>query len=162
MPKLICNGTVVEDSWVRVTEVAGELPAGKLLLPLALWNERGEALQREGREIGLWLASDQLPEDIQGDFAQLPVIGVEFPTYADGRGFSIGRLLRQRYGFRNELRAVGAPIRDQLSYLCRCGFNAFELAEHYDPQAALASLRDFTASYQTAVDQELPKFRRHG
>jgi len=163
MPKLIINDSVVDDSWVRIeadTEVS-ELPKGNLLLPLQIWNEVGAQLATDGQSVGLWLASDQLPEDIQGDVKSIPVIAVDFPAFTDGRGFSIGRLLRERYGFANELRAIGAPIRDQLSYLKRCGFDAFQLADHYDAEAALESLRDFSEFYQTAFDQSEPKFRRH-
>jgi uncharacterized protein (DUF934 family) len=163
MPKLIKNDSVVDDSWVRVeadTEVT-ELPNGDLLLPLKTWNEVGAQLAGDGHNVGLWLASDQLTEDIQGDIKSIPVIAVDFPMFTDGRGFSIGRLLRERYGFANELRAIGAPIRDQLSYLKRCGFDAFQLADHYDAEAALESLRDFSEFYQTAFDQREPKFRRH-
>lgn len=163
MPRIIKNGNVVEDTWVKVEAdtPAMDLPEGDLLLPLQLWNESRTQLENQGYNLGLWLASDQLPEDIQGDIPAIPVIAVDFPAFADGRGFSIGRLLRERYGFNNELRAIGAPIRDQLSYLKRCGFTAVQLAEHYDPEASIESLDDFSEFYQTAFDQKEPKFRRH-
>lgn len=163
MPKLIRDSEVINDNWVRVDADTGatDLPQGDLLLPLILWNKVGSQLAGEGRKIGLWLASDELPEDIEGNIQSIPVIAVDFPAFTDGRGFSIGRLLRERYGFTNELRAIGAPIRDQLSYLKRCGFNAFQLADHYDAEAAIASLQDFSEFYQTAFDQTEPKFRRH-
>lgn len=163
MPRLIKNGQVSEDYWVKVeTDAdAAALPEGDLLLPLELWNQLSDQLRSEGRNVGLWLASDQLPEDIQGDVPSIPVIAVDFPAFTDGRGFSIGRLLRERFQFPNELRAFGAPIRDQLSYLSRCGFDAFQLADHYDADAAIASMKDFSEYYQTAFDQKEPKFRRH-
>lgn len=163
MPKIIKNENVVEDTWVKIEAgtTLADLPEGDLLLPLQLWNESGTELAGQGRNIGLWLASDELPEDIEGDIQSIPLIAIDFPAFADGRGFSIGRLLRERYGFTNELRAIGSPIRDQLNYLSRCGFNAIQLADHYDAEAALASMRDFSEFYQTAFDQKEPKFRRH-
>lgn len=78
----------------------------------------------------------------------------------DGRSFSTARLLRDAYGFKGELRAIGGIIRDQLFYLKRCGFDSFSLADDIDAEAAVASLSDFSESYQAAEDQKLPLFRR--
>jgi uncharacterized protein (DUF934 family) len=79
----------------------------------------------------------------------------------DGRSFSTARLLRERYGFTGELRAVGNFIRDQLCYLRRCGVNAFAFTrEDMNLEDALKSLGDFSEYYQASVDQPLPLFRR--
>src|SRR3982751_1053401 len=75
-------------------------------------------------------------------------VEVHFPKFGDGRGFSLGRLLRERYGYKGELRAVGHLTRDHLLYLERCGFDAFELREGEDPVAALAGFDVFSARYQ--------------
>lgn len=90
----------------------------------------------------------------------LTTIAVRFPAFGDGRGYSIGRLLRERYGYRGELRAVGDVQRDQLYYLWRVGFDAFLLREGEDPAAALAALGDFSEAYQASVERPLPLFRR--
>ena len=165
MPKIILEGAVIEDSWQILSgqdlTSVDQLAEGNFLVSLASWN----ALQASSEgalpsSVGLWLASTDLPEDIQGDINSIGIIAVDFPAFADGRGFSIGTLLRQRYGYQGQLRAIGNPIRDQLSYLVRCGFNAFQLADHYDPEAALESLNDFSDAYQAAVDQSTPLFRR--
>ena len=87
-------------------------------------------------------------------------VEVEFPKFGDGRGFSIGRLLRERHGYRGELRAVGQITRDHLLALERCGFDAFELREGEDPQEALAGFEAFSEAYQATVTQPLPLFRR--
>ena len=84
---------------------------------------------------------------------------VNFPVFTDGRGFSYARELRER-GLRGELRAGGHFIRDQLTYLQRCGFNAFQMADEAELEAALASLADFSEHYQASIDQPLPLFRR--
>ena len=84
---------------------------------------------------------------------------VNFPVFTDGRGFSYGRELRER-GYQGELRAAGHFIRDQLTYLSRCGFDAFQMADESQLEDALASLDDFSESYQAAIDQPLPLFRR--
>jgi uncharacterized protein (DUF934 family) len=87
-------------------------------------------------------------------------VEVNFPKFGDGRGFSIGRLLRERYGYKGELRAVGHLTRDHLFFLESCGFDAFELREGEDPHAALAAFADFSESYQASVARPLPLFRR--
>jgi uncharacterized protein (DUF934 family) len=84
--------------------------------------------------------------------ARLALVVVHFEKNGDGRGFSQGQLLRQRYGYRGELRAQGAVKRDQVFLLARCGFDAFDLDPAEDPQAALAQLGRFSVAYQPAVD----------
>jgi uncharacterized protein (DUF934 family) len=75
-------------------------------------------------------------------------VEVHFPKFGDGRGFSLGRLLRDRHGYKGELRAVGHLTRDHLLYLERCGFDAFELRAGEDAKEALAGFQVFSASYQ--------------
>ncbi|WP_295798343.1 DUF934 domain-containing protein [uncultured Microbulbifer sp.] len=164
--QLILDGVVVDNTW-RLLPLGGEeeitannLAAGKVILPLSIWLELREALQARKDEIGVWLDSDETA-DLIGDFAQeLPLIATHFPAFTDGRAFTAGRLLRQRYGFNGELRAVGNFIRDQLTYLNRCGFNAFAYQGEQSLQGLLDSMQDFSDSYQAAVDQPLPIFRR--
>ncbi len=93
-----------------------DLPAGKVLVPLALWQAERDALaaSRSAAEIGVWLAPDSEPADIVADFDKIALIGVDFPVFRDGRGYSIGRLLRERYGYKGELRAIGDVLRDQM------------------------------------------------
>ncbi|MGQ0510969.1 MAG: DUF934 domain-containing protein [Betaproteobacteria bacterium] len=92
--------------------------------------------------------------------AGLRVVAVRFPKYADGRGYSIGRLLRERHGYQGELRAVGEVARDHLQSLAQCGFDAFELREGEDLTDALAAFEDFSDAYQATAAQPLPLFRR--
>jgi len=87
-------------------------------------------------------------------------IDVNFPKFGDGRGFSIARLLRERYGYKGELRAVGQVARDHLYYMEQCGFDAFLLREGEDVADALAAFDDFSERYQSTVAQPLPLFRR--
>ena len=87
-------------------------------------------------------------------------IEVNFPKFGDGRGYSIARLLRERYGYRGELRAVGHITRDLLFFMESCGFDAFELREGENPHEALAAFDDFSESYQASVAWPVPLFRR--
>ena len=155
MPDLVIrNGRVEADTYEIVTaEHQHGAPSGLTpILPLAQWKERG------GRAV--WLAPADDPAELAAAVGTLTLIAVQFPKFTDGRGYSIGALLRTRYGFNGELRAFGDVGRDQLFYLKRCGFDAFRLAGHRDPHDALASLGDFTVRYQASVDDPLPLFRK--
>ena len=161
MPQLIKDGTVVEDRWTLVRDaepLAAGLPAGKVIVPLACWLASPDELPARG-DVGVWLAPADDPALLGADAATLPLIAVDFPKFTDGRGYSIGRLLRERLAFLGELRAVGDIQRDQLYYLHQAGFDAFLVREGKDAQDALRSLRDFTDGYQL-TNRRTPWFRR--
>ena len=107
---------------------------------------------------GLWIDSDEAVELVGHEANLFPLIAVNFPAFTDGRGFSIGRLLRERYSFNGQLRAIGNPIQDQLFYLKRCGFKSFDLKEGADLESALSSFNDFDESYQGAIVPPEPLF----
>lgn len=165
MQKLIKDGQIIANTWALLAKAEGdaaavEVPAGQVIVPFAVWNAQQDKLQSRS-DVGVWLDSDEGAELIGAHANQFPVIGLNFPLFMDGRAFSTARLLRERYGFTGELRAVGNFMRDQLCYLRRCGVNAFAFA---DPEAnleeAVKSLSDLQEYYQAAVDQPLPLFRR--
>lgn len=158
---IILNGKIVSDKWTLIPKDTTAIPSGEgLVLPYALWKQHRHELNSR-TDIGVWLDSDELPEKEQAQsLASLPIIAINFPVFTDGRGFSIARLLRERFGYEGELRATGYLLRDQLCYLKRCGFNSFALREGSDYTAALSSLDDFTEYYQTCVNEPLPLFRR--
>jgi uncharacterized protein (DUF934 family) len=165
MQKLIKDGVITDNTWAFIAKAEGdatavEVPAGQVLIPVAVWLAQKEQLQQR-TDIGVWIDSDETAELIGEDANHFAVIGINFPGFMDGRPFSTARLLRERYGFKGELRATGNFIRDQLCYLRRCGVNAFAFA---NPEAnleeAVKSLSDLQEYYQAAVDQPLPLFRR--
>ena len=165
MSKLIKDGAIVENTWTLIAKPEGDasdfsVPVGQVIVPLSLWLAQKSQLQAR-TDVGVWLDSDETADLIGADANQFAVIGVNFPGFMDGRAFSTARLLRERYGFTGELRAVGNFIRDQLCYLRRCGVNAFAFANpEADLAVALKSLNDFNEYYQASVDQPLPLFRR--
>jgi len=165
MQKLIKDGAIVENTWALIAKPEGDatevaVPAGQVIVPLSVWIAQKAQLQAR-TDVGVWLDSDEVAESIGEEANHFPVIGVNFPGFMDGRAFSTARLLRERYGFKGELRAVGGFIRDQLCYLRRCGVNAFAFANpEADLDIAVKSLNDFNEYYQASVDQPLPLFRR--
>ncbi len=166
MPRIIRKQEIVEDSWQVLSLAAGEsaetipLPAGPVLLPLAVWlARRDEVLQRD-EQPGVWLDSDEGPEALAEDCARFAVIGINFPKFTDGRGYSSARLLRERYHYTGEIRAIGDVLHDQLFLMRRCGIDAYAVRADKDIEQALAGLRAFSESYQAATDQPQPLFRR--
>jgi uncharacterized protein (DUF934 family) len=161
MPRLIKDGAIVDDRWTLLREAApGELPAaGPVIVPLAVWNTRRGGLLARG-EVGVWLAPESDPDALAADVGNLPLIAVDFPQFSDGRGYSTARLLREKYRFGGELRAIGDVLRDQLFYLRQCGFNAFAVRADRDLADALRGLRDFSDTYQTTAATPAPLFRR--
>ena len=162
--RVIRHGRVEPDPWkfVGVGEepVPAALPPGPIAVPLAAWKERRADLVARREPVGVWLAPADDPVEIAGDLAELSLVAVHFPKFADGRGYSTAVLLRTRYGWRGELRAFGDVGRDQLDELTRTGFDSFSLAPSRDPEAALASLKPFKRPYQGGVDDPAPLFRK--
>ncbi len=160
MSKLIVDRAIVEDDWALVTADASAPAAGKVIVPLKRWLADIESLRARADAVGVWLDSNEDPEDLAEDAANLPLIAVNFPAFKDGRGYSIAYLLRRRYGFQGELRAIGDVLRDQLFYMHRVGFNAFAIRSDRDVADALKSLEDFSENYQSSVWPAQPLFRR--
>lgn len=165
MALIIKDRNVVTDPWLLLEPAAdGGLPpvppAGDIIVPLAVWRaQRDDLLARAGR-IGVWLDSHEDPAAIAGDLGWFEVVAVKFPKFTDGRGYSTALLLRDRYGYKGELRAVGEVFRDQLFQLASCGFNAFALREREDRHDALAAFSEFSEIYQATVERPIPLFRR--
>lgn len=155
-----------EPTYSQEQIAATQIPAtGKILLPLTVWQANVERLagRMAAGEVGILIATHEPLEALAATFAdinELPLIAVFVERFPDGRIFTIGNLLRTRYGFKNELRAVGDVLRDQLFFLKRSGFNSYLIRADRSAEDALASLQDFTQPYQGAVDNTLPVWRR--
>jgi uncharacterized protein (DUF934 family) len=165
MREIIKHKKVVSDDWEVLRLAEGEtpesvaVPTGKTIVPLKVWQAQRAALQ-ERAEIGVWLASDERPEELKGEVEQFAVIAVDFPKFADGRGYSIAYNLRARLGYAGELRAIGDVLRDQLFYMQRVGFDAFATRPDRNIHDALKGLTDFSEAYQASWDRKSPLFRR--
>ena len=165
MRDIIKHRAVVSDDWVVLQLAEGEVaesvvvPADKVIVPLAVWLAQRDALAPRA-QLGVWLASADRPEVLKDDLAHFEVIAIDFPKFADGRGYSIAYNLRARLGYTGELRAIGDVLRDQLFYMSRVGFDAFATREDRNIHDALKGLTDFSEAYQTSWDQKTPLFRR--
>lgn len=166
MPDIITrDGSIKQDSWVLVPrpeqDAVLDLPNdGPALIPMDVWLENPR--RYEGKDLGIWLDSHDEPERLEGLVNELPVIAVNFPKFSDGRGYSTARILRERLGYKNELRAVGDVLLDQLQFMKRCGFDSYALRPDKDITKAPRCLKFFSNAYQAATDNDEPLFRRRG
>ena len=161
MGKVIIDGAIVDTQWQRLEgdTLEGELPIGNIIVPLAYWQANRDALLSRG-DVAVWLAPGEEPKDLEDDLGALPLVAIHFPAFKDGRGYSYARELRTRYNFKGEGRATGDVLRDQLFYMTRCGFNAFEVREDRSIEEALQGLKDFSVTYQGDVNEQRPLYRR--
>ena len=161
---IIRDADVVADDWQLLPAIAdgsaAALPDGKLIVPLNVWLAQTDALTERKWPIGIWLDSNQDAAEIANVLGNFAVIAVNFPKFADGRGYSIATLLRSRYDYKGELRAIGDVLRDQLFYLQQVGFNAFAVRADKDIHDALRALKDFSVTYQGSVAEPRPLFKR--
>lgn len=153
---LIKNGQPVADPWLAVGDEDGLPEGGFVIISLERWQQDKEDLRARTTELGLQLRSDQSPQQVVEELPLFSLIALEFPKFTDGRAYSYARLLRERYGFAGELRAVGNVLRDQLLFMQRCGFDAFELPEDAPVEAWLKALDAFSVWYQPATDNRAP------
>ncbi len=149
---LIRDGKLVDDPWVALPDDVPLPPADSVIVSLARWRaERGELSQR-GRALGIRLCSDESPAEIADDLQHFELIALEFPVFRDGRAYSYARLLRERYGYAGELRAVGDVLLEQLLFLHRCGFNAFEIESENALDDWITATSEIGVWYQPTAD----------
>jgi uncharacterized protein (DUF934 family) len=176
-PERVSAGKVVlfkltGENSVTPEQIAGTaIPAtGKVIVPLSVYAANKDALvaRMDAGSTGIWLDTHETLESLLEalkesgrDINKLPIIAVHVERFADGRIFSLGTLLRTRYGFKNELRAFGDVLKDQLFFLKRSGFTSFLIRKDRNAEDALASLKDFTKPYQGAADEPQPVFKRY-
>ena len=137
---------IVADEWTHLGEQLD--PGAPLIVPLAELRAEPRWCARPGR-LGVRIQPADRIEGLLEEVPRLELIAVEFPSPGDGRGYSQGRLLRERCRFRGELRAVGSGVKqDQVFLLSRCGFDAIELAPGENLEAARRALGRYSVAYQ--------------
>ncbi|MFT5132461.1 MAG: hypothetical protein ACI9SC_000926 [Gammaproteobacteria bacterium] len=160
--RVIKDKKIVDDNWQRLEEadIGEELPPGDLIIPFAYWRtHRSELLEREG-QLGVCIDGDDETDEVAKDLKNFDLIALDFPLFKDGRGYSHARIIRDHYGYKGDLRAVGDVLRDQLFFMQRCGISSFHLSEGKDLEDALKGFSDFTVKYQTAADGAVPVYKQ--
>ena len=149
---LIRDEELVEDDFRSLGDDEPLPESGALLVSLERWRADREALLGRTDPVGVKLRSDEPPEHIAGDLDRIALVALEFPAFRDGRAYSYARILREHLGFAGELRAVGDVLMEQLHFMLRTGFNAFEI-DSEDPLGQFRTAKaDFSIWYQPTGD----------
>ncbi len=155
MPRLI-KLTEAGAAWAddRFTVVSDDesAPEGDIIVSLKRFLADGETLLAAGRGVGVRIEADEAVEDLAYDLPRVAVVALAFPKFRDGRAYSAASLLRERYAYKGEVRAVGDVLRDQAQFMVRCGFDAFEPADGSTPEQWARATRQFRHVYQHAAD----------
>ncbi len=148
--KIIKDKKIIEDSWLHIAD-EDEIVKGDITVSLSRWQKEATELASHEGNIGIRLAPSDTVEDVADDLQKISLIALEFPAFTDGRSFSQARLLRSRYGFDGEIRAIGSYMPDQVFYLSRVGVNSFQLENDKEINTALSTMNDFTVNYQAST-----------
>ncbi|HVJ28890.1 MAG TPA: DUF934 domain-containing protein [Gammaproteobacteria bacterium] len=149
---LVKNGELVTSSFVDASGAESIPPTGPVIVSLDQWKTNRDELLKRGTPLGIRLHSDQPPELIAADLSHFAVVALEFPKFRDGRAYSYARLLRERYGFTGELRAVGEVLLEQLFFMLRTGFDVFDVQSADPLKDYRTALADFSVWYQPTAD----------
>jgi uncharacterized protein (DUF934 family) len=149
---LIKNGELATSSFVDASAADTIPPAGPIIVSVDQWKAHRDELLARKTALGIRMHSDQPPELIAADLKHFAVVALEFPKFRDGRAYSYARLLRERYGFTGELRAVGEVLLEQLFFMLRTGFDAFDVQGADPLKDYKTALADFSVWYQPTAD----------
>lgn len=167
MTQIILDKKIANDDWTLIADDA-VLSDAKEVINFSRWaaaegtDKAALIAKRDAGSLGIQLNAGDTADLLAADSQGFALINVEFPKFADGRGYSAARLLRERYAFSGQLRAVGDVLFDQLFYMMRCGFNAMAMRADQDLELAVKGFETFSAPYQGDVNDTRPLFRRRG
>lgn len=145
------GAAVIEDRFTRIDDEA-PLPEGPVIVSLSRFQAERDALLARSAALGVWLDADESPAAIADDLGSLAVVACNFPAFSDGRGFSYARLLRERYGYEGEVRAIGEVMLEQAPFMVRSGFNTFEVQDVDDVSEFKAVVEEVRTVYQPTGD----------
>ena len=149
---LIKDGAFVEDPFFFVPDGKAFPDEKGVIVTLARFQGERENLFAHHKLIGVRLASNENPQVLKADLPRLAVVVLEFPKFRDGRAFSWARMLRTRFGYKGEIRATGDFLPDQLAFMARTGFDAFEVRQDFTLEQFHRAMNEITAPYQPSAD----------
>jgi uncharacterized protein (DUF934 family) len=149
---LIKDDRLAEDPYQAVAEGQAVPEAGAVLVTLTRWEGERQALIGRDDDVGVFLRSDESPERIADDLERISLVALEFPRFRDGRAYTWARMLRERFGFAGEVRAVGDVLMEQLHFMLRTGFNAFEFESSNPLEEYELARAEFSVWYQPTGD----------
>jgi len=153
---------LIDDRYLRLDETAPIPAEGAALVSLVRFHAERAALLARKAPLGVWLASNEKPVAVADDLERLALVALDFPVFSDGRAFSSARLLRERYGYKGELRAIGDVLCEQLPFMLRSGFDSFDMKSPKALEEFRAVVGEVRVVYQptgdgrpTAIDRRL-------
>ncbi|NOT11896.1 MAG: DUF934 domain-containing protein [Methylococcaceae bacterium] len=149
--QIIKDKEIINNSWSYIAD-DDALKTGDISVSVSRWKKDKDILIKHQGKIGIRLRPEDTTGDIADDLGNLQLIELDFPSLADGRLFSHAWLLRGRYHYAGEIRATGHYLPDQVFYLSRVGVNAFSPEKPEDLPVVLASLNDFSVTYQCSIN----------
>jgi uncharacterized protein (DUF934 family) len=148
---LVRDGALVEDRWVRIADDAALPGDGAVIVSFKRWQAERPSLLGRNSPVGVALGNTDPVEALAPDLDRIALVALDFPKYTDGRAYSQARLLRERLGYRGELRATGNVLRDQLLFMRRSGFDSYQVDDRGAAGFA-ASMGAVTHAYQPATN----------
>jgi uncharacterized protein (DUF934 family) len=160
--QVIKNKEVINDDWQLIRDIENDasVPEGKVILPIVYWQQNRDAILKQNSEYAVWVDGSVDTEILLDDLDKFAIIALDFPAFKDGRSYSHASLLKNRYNYKGDLRAIGDVLQDQLFFMQRCGFDSYAIREDKDIEEAIKSLNDFTVRYQAAADDALPIYKQ--
>ncbi len=158
--RYIKHGKAAADPFVRV-EGEEPVPSDVPVIVSADWllSATQDQIENRSAPLGVFWPNDKPERELAPFLPRLSLVALEFPVFRDGRAYTQARQLRERYGFKGEIRATGDVLRDQFLFMARAGFDAFEVRKEADAEAFAKALHEFTALYQPGVDSPTHTFR---
>jgi uncharacterized protein (DUF934 family) len=150
--QLIKGGRIVEDGFVRVADDAPVPDRVPIIVSASRFLADAATLAPRAAPTGVIWPNDRRVAELDPYLPSLALVALVFPSFKDGRAFSQARLIRERYGFRGELRATGQVLRDQFLFMLRAGFDAFEVTKDADAEAFAQASRRYSVFYQPTGD----------
>ena len=150
----------IEDRFAIVGDEDALPTSGGVIVSLSRFESEKDALVARDGDLGVWLDSDESPSAIESDLGSLAVVACNFPAFSDGRAFSYARLLRERYGFKGEIRAIGEVMLEQVAFMIRSGFNTFTLQDLKTLDEVKAVCAEVRVVYQPTADGQATALQR--
>jgi uncharacterized protein (DUF934 family) len=157
---LVEAGRVVEDRYVRVLDEEPIRDGVPVIVPAKRFLADAAELTRREAPVGVIWPNDRRVAELEPWLDRLALVALVFPKFRDGRAYSQARLLRERHGFKGELRATGDVLRDQFQFLLRAGFDSFEVKKPSDALVFAKAAARYSVFYQAGADGRVPALRR--
>ncbi|HEY4124258.1 MAG TPA: DUF934 domain-containing protein [Rhizomicrobium sp.] len=150
---LIKDGKFADDRFIFIPDGQAFPEERGIMVTLDRFQSECENLFAHHQPVAVRLASSQNPDVLKDDLHKIAAIALEFPIFRDGRAFSWARMLRERFGYKGEIRAVGHFLYDQLAFMARVGFDAFDVRQDFRIEDFDRAMHEMTYVYQPSVDR---------